>query len=53
LIKNTEEVHPDYQNLINAFDKINTVVDYVNERKRLAENLQRIMDIQTNIMEEV
>jgi hypothetical protein len=53
LIKNTEEDHPDHQNLINAFEKINTVVDYVNDRKRLAENLQRIMDIQTNVQEEV
>eukprot|EP01094_Clydonella_sp_ATCC50884_P015859 TRINITY_DN2652_c1_g2_i1.p1 TRINITY_DN2652_c1_g2~~TRINITY_DN2652_c1_g2_i1.p1 ORF type:complete len:627 (+),score=159.62 TRINITY_DN2652_c1_g2_i1:1-1881(+) len=53
LIKNTAETHPDWDNLQQAFEKIETVVDYVNERKRLAENLQRTMDIQTNIVEDV
>ena len=53
LIKNTDEGHPDFENLQQAFEKIETVVDYVNERKRLAENLQRIHEIQMNIGEDV
>ncbi len=49
LLKHTEKNHPDYANLDNALNKINEVVEYVNERKRLAENLQRILEIQDQI----
>ena len=46
LIKDTPEDHPDYQTLQSAFSQIEEVVEYVNERKRLAENLQKILAIQ-------
>jgi len=49
LLNHTKEDHPDYDNLVQALPKINTVVEYVNERKRLAENLQKIMDVQNQI----
>lgn len=44
-MRNTPEDHPDHENLETALSKIEEVVTYVNERKRLAENLQKILDI--------
>lgn len=49
LLKHTDEEHPDYENLRKAQVKIEAVVEYVNERKRLAENLQKILDVQKQI----
>jgi hypothetical protein len=49
LLRHTEETHPDYQDLTLALSKIEEVVAYVNERKRLAENLQKILDVQNLI----
>jgi hypothetical protein len=49
LLKHTDEDHPDYENLRKAQVKIEAVVEYVNERKRLAENLQKILDVQKQI----
>lgn len=49
LLKNTLTDHEDYDNLVNALAKITEVVDYVNEKKRLAENLQKIIDVQSQI----
>jgi len=49
LLKHTAPDHPDYENLKNAQVKIEAVVEYVNERKRLAENLQKILDVQEQI----
>jgi len=49
LLNNTPPTHNDFEYLSKAFEKINEVVEYVNERKRLAENLQRILDIQNTL----
>jgi len=49
LLRNTPEDHPDHENLVNALSKIEEVVVYVNERKRLAENLQKILDVSQQI----
>jgi len=49
LLRHTEETHPDYNDLKLALGKIEEVVAYVNERKRLAENLQKILDVQNLI----
>lgn len=49
LLKVTPEDHEDHDNLVAALGKIEEVVTYVNERKRLAENLQKILDVQKQI----
>ena len=49
LLRNTPEDHPDHENLVIALNKIEEVVAYVNERKRLAENLQKILDVSNQI----
>ena len=49
LLKSTEESHPDHENLVKSLQKIEEVVAYVNDRKRLAENLQKILDVQKQI----
>ncbi|KAJ3219754.1 cytochrome c oxidase subunit 1 [Dinochytrium kinnereticum] len=43
LLKHTAEDHPDHENLKNAFDLINSVVDTVNERRRFVENQQKML----------
>ena len=50
LLRNTTAEHPDYTNIQQALGKIEEVVTYVNERKRLAENLQKILDVQESIL---
>lgn len=49
LIKNTRKSNPDYQSLSSAFSKIEQVVDYVNEKKRHNENLQKCFLVQEHI----
>ena len=49
LLKVTEEDHFDQANLVKSLVKIEEVVSYVNDRKRLAENLQKILDVQDQI----
>lgn len=49
LIKDTPEDHPDLGPLQQAFEKIEKVVEYVNERKRHAEILQKTFQIQEQI----
>ena len=49
LLKHTDNSHQDYNNLVQALQKIEEVVAYVNDRKRLAENLQKILDVQNQI----
>eukprot|EP01119_Soliformovum_irregulare_P010583 TRINITY_DN2614_c0_g1_i2.p1 TRINITY_DN2614_c0_g1~~TRINITY_DN2614_c0_g1_i2.p1 ORF type:complete len:677 (+),score=206.56 TRINITY_DN2614_c0_g1_i2:111-2141(+) len=39
LLNNTPESHSEYEDLRKAYEKINTVVDYINEKKREAEAL--------------
>ncbi len=43
LFKNTPESHADYQNLKKALEKMQSVAEYVNEKKREAENLNNTL----------
>lgn len=45
LLKNTKEDHADYANLVEALSKLEIVANAVNERKRLSENRQKILEI--------
>jgi hypothetical protein len=45
LFKHTPEGHPDYEDLKKALEKMQTVADYVNEKKREAENLNAVLAI--------
>jgi len=49
LIKYTSEDHPDYADLLKAREKIDEIVDYINEGKRSAEGMQKMLDIQNCI----
>ena len=49
LLKVTEEDHEDYGNLNTALKQVSNVVQYINERKRLGENQQKIVDIQQSL----
>jgi len=42
LHKHTDEEHADFENLSKALQKMKEVADYVNERKREAENLSKV-----------
>lgn len=46
MARSTPLRHPDYQPLITALEKMKTVAQYVNERKRDSENLQNVLKIQ-------
>eukprot|EP01103_Thecamoeba_quadrilineata_P002324 TRINITY_DN12299_c0_g1_i1.p1 TRINITY_DN12299_c0_g1~~TRINITY_DN12299_c0_g1_i1.p1 ORF type:complete len:693 (+),score=130.01 TRINITY_DN12299_c0_g1_i1:279-2081(+) len=49
LISQTAKDHPDYQQLSTASGKIEEVVLYINEAKRLAEQLSKIYELQSSI----
>eukprot|EP01133_Synstelium_polycarpum_P011983 gene11983-13990_t len=49
LFKFTSETHPDYENLSIALKKMKDVAEYVNERKREAENLNQVLTIQKSL----
>src|SRR3990167_7616875 len=49
LLKHTPSAHSDYEKLESALQKIECVVSYDNERKRIAENLQKIIDVKDQI----
>merc|ERR1712032_1264079 len=48
ILEHSNEDHPDYQNLIKAKQEIEVVVDYVNKKKKDAENLQTLLEIQNS-----
>lgn len=45
MIKHTDETHPDYQKLKEAFDKIENVVTLVNEKKQADEDREAVARI--------
>jgi hypothetical protein len=49
LVKFTDEDHPDFKNLCQALFKIRDVASKINESKRLAENLNKILEIQSKM----
>eukprot|EP01132_Coremiostelium_polycephalum_P002514 gene2514-3112_t len=50
LVKNTWSDHLDYNNLTEAFKKMQEVASYVNEKKREAENIAKVTEIQNNFI---
>jgi len=53
LVNHTRTDHPDYQNLKSALDKMQDVADYVNDKKRMAENLNGVLTIQSHLTGEI
>jgi hypothetical protein len=49
LVKFTPETHADHQNLGIALDKIKKITEYLNEAKRNAENVNKILDIENTV----
>ena len=49
IVKNTWKTHPDYEDLVAAMEKIRETALYVNERAREAENLAKMITLQSNI----
>ena len=46
LFRNTPDSHTDYSNLNKALEKMRDVAEYVNEKKRVAENLNQVNAVQ-------
>jgi hypothetical protein len=49
LVKHTSKDHPDYANLASAAQKVQAVAEYVNGKKREAENIMKVTEIQEMI----
>ncbi|KYQ90529.1 pleckstrin (PH) domain-containing protein [Tieghemostelium lacteum] len=49
LMKHTQETHTDYNDLTLALKKMKEVAEYVNEKKREAENLNQVLMIQNSL----
>ena len=49
LLKNTPDSHVDYNDLKAAHEKTKEVADYVNEKKREAENINQVVEIQEKL----
>ncbi|KAF2074349.1 hypothetical protein CYY_004325 [Polysphondylium violaceum] len=50
LVKNTWSDHLDYKNLTESLKKMQEVATYVNEKKREAENIAKVTEIQNNFI---
>lgn len=50
VLSHTSESHPDYQDLVTSLEKVKAANDTINERKRMAENTQKLMDIQNALV---
>jgi hypothetical protein len=49
LAKNTPKKHVDHLPGLQALDQLREVADYVNEEKRIVENMQEVMQVQSSI----
>ncbi|KAL6070710.1 RhoGEF domain containing protein [Balamuthia mandrillaris] len=49
LLKYTPDSHPDYKDLQAAYEKVSSVVEVVNQKKRESEDMQKILEIQGTI----
>jgi hypothetical protein len=49
LLRNTPKDHADYDDLATALAKVQEVADYVNEKKREAENVNQVLDVQARL----
>ncbi|GAM26345.1 hypothetical protein SAMD00019534_095200 [Acytostelium subglobosum LB1] len=50
LVKNTWPDHPDYQDLTESLKRMQDVAMSINEKKREAENIQKVSEIQSNFV---
>ncbi len=48
-MRNTPKDHADYHDLSTALAKVQEVADYVNEKKREAENINQVIDVQSRM----
>eukprot|EP01114_Cavostelium_apophysatum_P013574 TRINITY_DN3318_c0_g1_i2.p1 TRINITY_DN3318_c0_g1~~TRINITY_DN3318_c0_g1_i2.p1 ORF type:complete len:1052 (+),score=404.56 TRINITY_DN3318_c0_g1_i2:1533-4688(+) len=46
LVKHTPPEHIDFNNLVNAFEKMKTIAESINEKKREAESVARVVEVQ-------
>jgi hypothetical protein len=51
LQRNTLPDHPDYINIENCYKKTQAVAEYVNDRKKHLENLQKMLEIRDRVQE--
>jgi hypothetical protein len=49
LVRHTSSDHPDYANLASAAQKVQAVAEYMNDKKREAENIMKVTEIQEMI----
>lgn len=52
-MKNTPPTFKDYGNLVSALEKVKGVAEYINEEKRISENIQKLLQIQASISSNV
>eukprot|EP00824_Muranothrix_gubernata_P019025 TRINITY_DN38545_c0_g1_i1.p1 TRINITY_DN38545_c0_g1~~TRINITY_DN38545_c0_g1_i1.p1 ORF type:complete len:557 (-),score=134.50 TRINITY_DN38545_c0_g1_i1:67-1710(-) len=50
LVKNTPPEHGDFVNIVDSLEAIKQIADFVNERKREAENLMKVVEVKTNLI---
>ncbi len=48
--KNTPKHHSDYEDLESSFKKMKFVADYVNEKKRDADNIHEVLTVQDKLI---
>jgi len=51
ILKHTPKDHPDYGDIEKCFEKVQEVAAYVNERQRTSESLQKMIEIQENLVD--
>ena len=45
-MKHTWQEHPDYESLVKASNKISEIADYLNTKKKEAENISMMIELQ-------
>ncbi len=51
ILKHTPKDHPDYPDIEKCFEKMQELATYVNERQRTSESLQKMIEIQENLVD--
>merc|ERR1712137_403789 len=49
LVEETPPKHPDYKAASHALQKVNEVADFLNEEKRIAENMRQLAEIESSL----
>lgn len=52
MISHTWQTHPDYPQLVKAFELINQVAEFMNDKKKEAENMMKLAEIQEKLSDE-